>query len=170
MAKLDADHQTAAKYSNGEIIDTTELAREVNEAETMKKFLNEYRRMKSMTDEIEELAAESNEFTRKIELARELPAMILSEAKLPLEGLTVENGVPLFNGLPVSNLSEGEKLRLSVDVAAANPSALQIILIDGTEKLSEENRRELYQRCKEKGVQFIATRTTDDNEMAVTAL
>lgn len=170
VAKLDADHQTAAKYSSGEVIDTTELAREVNEAESMKKFLNEYRRMKSMTDEIEELVAESSEFTRKIELARELPAMILSEAKLPLEGLTVENGVPLFNGLPVSNLSEGEKLRLSVDVAAANPSALQIILIDGTEKLSEENRRELYQRCKEKGVQFIATRTTDDNEMAVTAL
>ena len=78
--------------------------------------------------------------------------------------------MPLINGLPVSNLSEGEKMRLCVDIAVSRPGGLRIILLDGTEKLSEENRTALYDLCREKGLQFIATRTTDDDEMEVTAL
>jgi hypothetical protein len=33
--------------------------------------------------------------TEKIELARKLPGQILKEAKIPVEGLTVKNGIPL---------------------------------------------------------------------------
>ena len=47
---------------------------------------------------------------------------------------------------------------------------LQIILIDGTEKLSTGLREKLYKKCKEKGLQFIATRTTDDTAMTVVEL
>ena len=73
----------------------------------------------------------------------------------------------MIHGLPVSNLSEGEKLNLCVDVALAKPNNLQIILIDGAEKLSDDNRQKLYTKCKDKGLQFIATRTTNDNELEV---
>ena len=133
----------------------------------MKKHLNEYRRMKGLEQDVDLLKEESEELTRKIELARTLPGMILETATLPVEGLTVENGIPLINGLPVSNLSEGEKLNLCVDVALSKPNNLQMILIDGAEKLSDENRSKLYGKCKDKGLQFVATRTTNDNELEV---
>ena len=55
-------------------------------------------------------------------------------------------------------------------MALSKPNSLQIILIDGAEKLSAENRERLYSKCREKGVQFIATRTTDSSEMEVTYL
>lgn len=64
----------------------------------------------------------------------------------------------------------GEKLQLCVDVALANPDSLKIILIDGTEKLSEANRNKLYEICKEKGLQVLATRTTDSNELNIVEL
>jgi hypothetical protein len=136
----------------------------------MKKHLNEYNRMKQLQADIEKLTDASQELTRKIELARTLPGEILKTAALPVEGLTVENGVPLVHGLPVSNLSEGEQLDLCVDVTISKPSALQIILIDGAEKLSDTNRQRLYEKCKAKGLQFIATRTTDTDELVVTSL
>ena len=136
----------------------------------MKKHLNEYNRMIQMQAEAEELKQRSESLTAKIELARNLPGEILKTAKIPVPGLTVENGIPLINGLPISNLSEGEQLDLCVDVAIHKPNTLQIILIDGAERLSTENRNRLYAKCKEKGLQFIATRTTDDNELEVTAL
>ena len=117
-----------------------------------------------------EAECESLVKTNQIELARTLPGEILKEAHIPVEGLTVKDGIPLIHGLPVSNLSEGEKLSLCVDVAISKPNALQIILIDGAEKLSEDNRKALYEKCKEKGLQFIATRTTDDDCLEVTAL
>jgi hypothetical protein len=146
------------------------LQNEINIAEQMKKHLNEYNRMIIMQNEIEDLRRKSDELTQKIELARILPGEILKTATIPVEGLTVKDGIPLINGLPVSNLSEGEKLDLCVDIAISKPSQLQIILLDGTEKLSDENRSRLYEKCKEKGLQFICTRTTNDSELKVTTL
>ncbi len=165
--KLDADMSIADDYINKEPYDCTELQAEVNTAEDMKRHLNEYSRMKTMQAELEELKAQSDEYTKKIELARTLPGVILETAKIPIEGFTVQNGIPLINGLPVANLSEGEQLSLCVDVAISKPNGLQVILIDGTEKLSSENREKLYSKCHEKGIQFIATRTTDSSEMEV---
>ena len=167
LAKLDKDTEVANEWADKEPVDVTGLDDEVRTAEAMKKHLNEYKRMKSLQEDVELLKEESEEFTRKIELARSLPGTILETATLPVEGLTVENGVPLIGGVPVSNLSEGEKLNLCVDVALSKPNNLQIILIDGAEKLSDINRERLYKKCKEKGLQFIATRTTNDSELEV---
>lgn len=168
--KLDADVGTAQKYIEAAPFDISELQEEIQTAEEMKKHLNEYHRMVSMQKEMDTLKKQADAYTEKIELARSLPGEILQSAKLPVDGLTVENGVPLINGLPVSNCSDGEKLELCVDVAIHNPSGLQIILIDGAEKLDDESRERLYNKCKEKGLQFIATRTTNDSELEVTEL
>lgn len=165
--KLDADMSVADEYMDKQPVDCSELQEEVSVAEDMRRHLNEYKRMKDMQNELEELKKSSDEYTRKIELARTLPGIILETAKIPIEGFTVENGIPLIHGLPVANLSEGEQLSLCVDVAISKPNGLQIILIDGTEKLSSENREKLYSKCHEKGIQFIATRTTDSAEMEV---
>lgn len=166
-AKLDKDMHIADEYMAKETVDCSELQEEVDTAAEMKKHLNEYKRMKELQNDVELLIAESEEYTRKIELARSLPGGILRTSRIPIDGFAVEDGVPLINGLPISNLSEGEKLNLCVDVALAKPNNLQLILIDGAEKLSDTNRNKLYKKCKEKGLQFIATRTTNDNELEV---
>lgn len=167
LAKLEGDMRIADETLTREKVDTAPLEEEAKTAEQMKKHLNEYRRMVTMENELEQLKAESEEYTRKIELARKLPGIILEQATIPIEGFSVKDGIPLINGLPVSNLSEGEKLMLCIDVALSKPNGLQMILIDGAEKLSAENREKLYNRCREKGLQFIATRTTDDSVMEV---
>lgn len=170
VAKLDSDIKVADEYTGKQLVDISAMQAEVKTAEEMKKHLNEYKRMKSMQNELETLEEHSKSLTSKIELARELPGEILKTATIPVKGLTVKDGIPLINGLPVSNLSEGEQLQLCVDVALSKPNSLQIILIDGAEKLSEKNRLALYEKCKEKGLQFIATRTTDSDDLEVTYL
>lgn len=82
----------------------------------------------------------------------------------------MEDGIPLINGLPISNLSDGELLELCVDITVSKPGQLGIILVDGAERLDDKSRSALYQRCKEKGLQLIATRVSDSNELEVTAL
>lgn len=170
VAKLDSDIKVADEYTGKQLANISAMQAEVKTAEEMKKHLNEYKRMKSMQNELETLEEHSKALTSKIELARELPGEILKTATIPIKGLTVKDGIPLINGLPVSNLSEGEQLQLCVDVALSKPNSLQIILIDGAEKLSEKNRLALYEKCKEKGLQFIATRTTDSDDLEVTYL
>lgn len=170
LSALKIEMQSVGDLAEKEPHDTSTLDAEIASAKDMIRHLNEYDRMCEMSDRVERLQAESDALTDKIELARSLPAEILREAEIPVENLTVRDGMPLINGLPVSNLSEGEKMRLCVDIAVSRPGGLRIILLDGTEKLSEENRTALYDLCREKGLQFIATRTTEGDEMEVTAL
>nr|DAH12877.1 MAG TPA: ATPase [Caudoviricetes sp.] len=170
VAKYDAEVAEYAPYIDKEKKDVSDLVKDAEYMEKMKGHINEYNRMTDLQNEVEELSAESMDLTNKIEKARTLPGEILQNCNIPIEGLTVENGIPLINGLPVSNLSEGEKLDLCIDVSIQKPNGLQIILIDGMEKLSTGLREKLYRKCKEKGLQFIATRTTDDDAMTVVEL
>lgn len=170
IAKYDAELAEYEEYATKEIKDVSGLSEQAETAEKMKGHLNEYRRMENLQAEVEKLAEESRLLTEKIDKARTLPGEILQKASIPIEGLTVQNGVPLIHGLPISNLSDGEKLDLCIDVAIQKPNGLQIILIDGVEKLSTDMRNELYKKCKDKGLQFIATRTTDDPDLTVVEL
>lgn len=167
IAKLSDNIKIANEWASKEKKNTDILEEELKVAESMKGHLNEYDRMKDMQEKVKKLNEQSEELTKKIELARNLPGQILKEVEIPVKNLTVENGIPLVNGLPVGNLSEGQKLMLCVDIALSDSNTLKLILIDGVEKLSEANRKELYRICKEKGLQYIATRTTNDNELKV---
>lgn len=170
LAELDKSTDVAAEWADKPKTDVAALQAEIDTAEEMRGHLNEYQRMTAMQADIEKLSTQSQALTDKLALARELPAKILEEAELPVEGLTVENGVPLIHGMPISNLSDGETLELCVDIAAANPGQLQIILIDGAERLDEKSRAKLYAKCREKGLQMIASRVADTDELEVAVL
>ena len=170
VAGYEAKVEEYRELAEKETEDFSVLQEQAAQAEEMKGHLREYRRMESLQEEVDVLKEESEELTRKIEKARSLPGEILETATIPIKGLTVKDGIPLINGLPVSNLSDGEKLDLCVDVAVQNQTGLQLVLVDGVEKLSTKMREALYGKCKEKGLQFIATRTTDDDELTVITL
>ena len=169
-AKLEENIKIANEWADKAKQDTSVLENELKIAEQMKGHLNEYDRMLEKQKEVEQLKLMSESLTNKIELARDLPGEILKEANIPVKNLTVENGIPLVNGLPINGLSEGEKLMLCVDVTLNNPNSLKLILVDGIEKLSDANKNELYKICKDRGLQVVATRTTNDNELIVTEL
>lgn len=169
-AKLEENIKVANEWADKSKIITEVLESELKTAEIMKNHLNEYDRMIEMQHNVERLREQSEALTNKIELARRLPGEILKEVEIPVRNLTVQDNIPLVNGLPVGNLSEGEKLQLCVDVTLGDKNNLKLILIDGTEKLSEENRNKLYEICKEKGLQVIATRTTDEDILNIIEL
>lgn len=170
VAEFEAQCMEYAAYENSEPQDTLHLNQQAAEIEKMKSYINEYDKMRKLQQNVEKLTEKAKDLTYKIEKARILPGEILANCTIPIEGLSVKSGVPYIKGLPVSNLSEGEKLDLCVDVAIHKPNGLQIILLDGVEKLSTELKNTLYDKCRSKGLQFIATRTTDDNDLIITEL
>lgn len=170
VAKLDGDIKIAEKYIAKEKIEFDQLQAEIDEASRMKEFISEYKTILSMKQDCETLKETSEMLTDKIQLARTLPGKILQTATIPIDGLSVENGIPLINGLPISNLSGGERIELCVDITIAKQNNLQLILLDGVEALDDASREKLYQKCKAKGLQVIAARTTNDSEFTIVEL
>ena len=100
-AKLDENIKIARNWADNPTIATESLENELKIAEEMKGHINEYDRMEEKQSHIETLIAQSKSLTDKIELARNLPGQILKEVEIPVKNLTVENGIPLVNSLPV---------------------------------------------------------------------
>lgn len=170
LAKISADLERAKAYEGKTKQPTADLQAEIETAEKMKSFISEYKSWQKMITDCDQLKEDSAELTRKITVARELPGKVLETATIPVKGLTVQDGLPLINGLPVSNLSGGERIELCVDITLSKTQNLQMILLDGVEALDTQNREKLYQKCKESGLQVIAARTTDDNEFNIVEL
>lgn len=108
VTKYDAEVAEYAPYIGREKKDVSGLVKDAEYMEKMKGHINEYERMIDLQKEVEDLSSESSDLTNKIEKARTLPGEILQNCSIPIDGLTVENGIPLINGLPVSNLSEAK--------------------------------------------------------------
>lgn len=111
-AKLEENIKVANEWADKSKILTETLESELKIAEEMKNHLNEYDRMIDMQRNVERLREQSEELTNKIELARNLPGEILKECEIPVRNLTVENGVPLVNGLPVRKFKRRRKITI----------------------------------------------------------
>jgi len=172
IAKLEGNISEQKQMAEKEILPVTELKAESDVIEKMKSHINEFRRMESLKGEMDGLKAQSNAYTEKIEKARNLPGDILKSVSLPIEGLTIENSIPMINGRPINNLSDGEKLALCVDVAVQKikDGGLNILLIDGIEKWDEQTRIIVLKKLKTMGITHILTQTTDDEDLTVVEL
>ena len=170
IAELDGEVKQYEDLAKKPTEDFSELQKEAEHTEKMKAFVNEYHRMVGLQDSVKKLQLQSEHLTGQIEKARTLPGIILQSANIPIKGLSIQEGVPLINGLPISNLSDGEKLELCVSVAVQREGSLKMLLIDGIESLASVRRQELYDMLKGRGVQFVATRTTDDEKLTVIEL
>lgn len=101
VSKLEENIKVATEWAEKPKMETEALENELKIAEEMKGHINEYDRMIEKQSHVEILRNQSQALTDKIELARNLPGQILKEVEIPVKNLTVENGIPLVNSLPV---------------------------------------------------------------------
>ena len=78
-----------------------------------------------------------------------------------MQVLSVVDGVPLINGLPIKNLSTGEQLRLAVKIATHLAGDLKVILVDRLESLDDKTQKLFLEECRASGMQFFLTKVSD---------
>ena len=154
--------EIAVKYiENYPEIDIAPLEEEHKQTEYMKSFVRTADDLKLKQDELESKKSESHKLTEKIEYMRTKPQMLLANAKMPVEGITVDGqGNVLINSRPIINLSGGERIKFVMTIVRATAGPLKIILIDGFEKLSPKGQEEFIAECTGDGFQYIVTKVT----------
>jgi len=104
--------------------------------------------------------------TETLAEVRALPARLLAEADLPIEGLEYRDGALTVRGVPLDQLSGAETIRIAARIAAhrVRQRRGQFVLLDGLEALDDEQRAALYDEIIESGVQWICTIVGDAGE------
>ena len=151
-------------------VDIEPLESDATYAETMKNFLRESERVSSYLAEIETLSNESIELTRLIELARELPGILLQSADMPVPGISIGDGELRVDNLPVDNLSDGRKMEISLEIAKAKTGDLKVVLVDKFESLDPERQQSFIAKAKETGLQFFITQVTGGDSIEILEL
>lgn len=112
--------------------------------------------------------AEADKITARIAAIDAEKKKKSAETKYPIEGLAIaETGVITFGGLPLSQASQAEQMRISVAIAAAMNPKLRVMLIRDGSLVDEEGLALLEGLAKEFDLQIWIERVGKKDKCAV---
>ncbi len=92
---------------------------------------------------------------------------LLTNANLPLPGLSVDDGELIYNGQKWDNMSGADQLKVSTAIVRKLKPDCGFILLDKLEQMDLETLQELGQWLEQEGLQAIATRVSTGEECSI---
>jgi hypothetical protein len=104
------------------------------------------------------------EIDTEIETARAEAA-----SRLPVEGLSISDGIVLYKGKPLSQAGDSAELRVSTAIAIAlnKDKRVKLLCLDKAEQLDSDNTRLVLEMARDAGFQVIMARVGDGKEASV---
>jgi chromosome segregation ATPase len=130
--------------------DTTEITKKISEASTINAKIranNVVITAKAEETRLSELYSERGKDIKRLE---ESKASLLASAPLPIKGISVNAIMQVtYNGVPISDLSTAEKVKIGAAIAVAQNPKATIILVDDVSLLDTDNLSMLHDICKD---------------------
>jgi hypothetical protein len=160
----------AAEYiRNNDVLDLEPLQKAADEVAEMQSYLRQWDMLLDIRDsKLPSKEKYSAWLSANIDKARTLPAELLKTARMPIEGISVdEQGLIRINGTLIDGLSDGEKLELAMKIAKAQAGELKVICIDKWESLNERARQRFQEEMEKDEFQYFVTVAGDTESEAV---
>lgn len=136
----------------------TKIREDLSLLEAQEKEVEEFKQYQKLEQEKIHLQEEGQTIDEVVKmLQKDIKSDLMSKAKMPIKGLTYEDGIFQIKGKNINNLSESEKLKVSLDIAKALNKDFKLICIDGAEKMDPESWKELEKEVKKGDFQFFVT-------------
>jgi hypothetical protein len=153
------------EYENLEEIDLdaitakgTKIKEDLTKLEAEEADINAFKQYQQLEQEKTHLQEEAQDIDEVVKmLQKDIKSELLSKAKMPIKGLTYEEGIFMVDGKNINNLSESEKLKISMDIAKALNKDFKLICIDGAEKMDPDSWKALEKEVKKGDYQFFIT-------------
>ena len=118
-------------------------------------------------DEAEQLQNEYKKLTGDLEAVREQRKALLDSADLPLEGLSVNEGVLVYKGQQWSDMSSAEQLIVATAIVRKLNPECGFVLMDKLEQMDTDTLAEFGSWLEAEGLQVIATRVSTGEECSI---
>lgn len=135
-------------------VDPTKIRAEYEEAQRLNAIVETSRKRDALRAQALAEAAKVEDLTNTIKAIDEEKRDALARADMPIEGLSFGEGVVTFNGLPMSQASDAEQLKVSTAIAAALNPTLRVIRIRDGSLLDKKSMKWLAKFADEKDMQI----------------
>lgn len=161
QAKLDAAEPLP------EPTDTAALAAEIAEATRGNAALEANLRRAAVEYELGDVTAKVADLTKSIEARAEGKRTALEAAPMPVDGLSLGDGIVLFNDVPFDQASAAERLRVSTAIAMAANPRLRVLCVRDAAILDTDSLVALKAATRAGGFQLWLERVDPDEGVGI---
>lgn len=148
-------------------VDTRPIMERMRNADAINQRVRANQQRAEAEKEVAAKSAKSNELTDRINEIQQWKLNQVEAAKMPVAGLGLnEDGVTL-NGLPLSQASAAEQLRVSVAIGIAMNPRLRVLLLRDASLLDRDSLAMVGEMAKAAGAQVWLERVEDDSATSV---
>jgi DNA repair exonuclease SbcCD ATPase subunit len=116
---------------------------------------NEARRLRAERHKTwQEAAKKAADLNAKLEELRERRAAMIAEAKMPVEGLTIEADTVMLDGIPLSDLNTAKRIEVATRIAIAQNPQLGVIFVREGALINDQNLGIIAQVAEDNGMQL----------------
>lgn len=144
-----------ATIAGRERIDVDALRDEIDQAASVNQIAAAHEHRAQQLATSERYAEAAAALTRTIEELDQKKADAIAAAKLPVEGLSLGDGVVTYQGLPFSQAATAIKMRVSITVAMALNPTLKLILVRDGSLLDKKSLQLLADMAAEHGFDVL---------------
>ena len=155
-AHRQAQEASAEAVEAGKAVpDTAPLHNKLAEAEGLNEKFRSNARYEAQEQALSEQRRSCDDLTHQIESVDEEKGRRLASAKYPVEGLSMsEDGDVLFAGIPFTQASTSDRIRVSVAMGLALNPKLKILLVRDGSLIGEKKLQVIEEMVKEAGAQL----------------
>ena len=165
---LDVAEKLAANLKPaGEFIDTNAIRADLELARAGRQAKVDAARKAELNREAAEHEKKAEELTKAIESRERRKREVITKAKLPVPGMSFENGMVMLDGVPLEQASMSKKIRLSVAVAAAMNPSLRVVLVKDASLLDKKSWALLAEIADEMDLQIWCETVSSDRAGAI---
>lgn len=118
-------------------------------------------------EDARELRIKYDTLTVELEETRKKKLDLLNGAKMPLNGLSVEDGELTYNGYKWDNMSGAEQLQVATAIVRELNPKCGFVLLDKLEQMDTDTLNEFGKWLESQGLQAIATRVSTGDECSI---
>lgn len=165
LETLDKDIKKGEAAINGfKVPDTASITKQISEADTTNQKIRANRDRMDLSLELEEKVGIEDELTGQIKNIEDSKLKQLEAAKMPVQGLSFDDTGVSYNGIPFSQISQAEQLRVSLAIGLALNPKLRVILIRDGSLLDKDNLAIIKEMAEKNDAQIWLERVSDDGE------
>lgn len=148
-------------------VDAEDVRAKLQDARASNAVFAKVQEKKRLTDQANAAEARAKAMTAQIEALDAARIEAVASAEMPVEGLSFGDEIVIFKGVPLSQASDAEQLRVSVAIAAALNPKLRVIRVRDGSLLGKASFKMLADFAAEKDFQLWVETVESSREGAI---
>lgn len=165
--RADVKKRQAALDGDEVLIDAKAIHTQMADAETINLKVRENETHEVATKKLADLRKQSVSLSAKMTEITRTKEKALAKAKFPIEGLAIDDGDVTFEGIPFSQCSSAQKIKISVVIGLAMNPKLRVLLIREGSLLDEKSLAVVAKMAEKADAQVWLERVSKGSECSV---